>query len=180
MAKLKSGEGLAVTGNAAILAIIHTIYGAFISYLFYYLFDEFNDTWKRRSDIYKLADAAMEIMLIATFGYWASELTEYIPSFFPTSRSHELNVDRWVSGIFFVIALFLFLDELTEKLKYLQNYYFESVFSKLLPPYGSLIDMNLSYTPITEEDKNQAKEEGKKVTTGSSHAIDRAHIAHGK
>jgi hypothetical protein len=174
MAKLKSGEGLAVTGNAAILAIIHTVYGAFISYLFYYLFDEFNDNWKRRSDFYKLADVSMEIMLIATFGYWASELTEYIPSVFPTSKAHELNVDRWVSGIFFVIALFLFLDELTEKLKYLQNYYFETIFSNIFPAYGSLIDMNLSYTPITEEDKKKAEsktEPKSKIVTASAHAI---------
>lgn len=173
MGKLKSGEALAVTGNAAVLAIIHTVYGAFISYLFYYLFDEFDEDWKNRSEFYKLADSAMEIMLIAVFGYWASEFTEYIPTFFPTSRSHELNVDRWVSGIFFVIALFLFLDELTEKLKYLQNYYFENLFSKIFPGYGSLIDMNLSYTPITENDKKKAKEaeESKtKVVTGSAHA----------
>lgn len=172
MVKLKSGEGYAVTGNAAILAVIHTVYGAFISYLFYYLFDEFDDKWKGRSDMYKIADLVMEIMLIAIFGYWASELTEYIPPFFPTSKGQELAVDSWISGIFFVIALFLFLDDLTQKLKYLQNYYFESVFSKLLPGYGSLIDMNLSYTPITEEDKKAAAEEKKptKITTGSAHA----------
>jgi hypothetical protein len=172
MVKLKSGEGYAVTGNAAILAVIHTVYGAFISYLFYYLFDEFDDKWKARSDMYKLSDIVMEIMLISVFGYWASELTEYIPPFFPTSKSEELAVDNWISGIFFVIALFLFLDDLTQKLKYMQNYYFESVFSKLLPGYGSLIDMNLSYTPITEEDKKAATVEKKstKITVGSAHA----------
>lgn len=174
MAKLKIGEGLAVTGNAAILAIIHTVYGAFISYLFYYLFDEFNDTWQKRSDLYKLADVTMELMLTAIFGYWASELTEYIPPIFPTSKAYELNVDRWISGIFFVIALFLFLDGLTEKLKYLQNYYFETIFSNILPPYGSLIDMNLSYTPITEEDKKNAQ----KSDDPKSKIITESHAAH--
>ena len=34
MGKSYAGENLAVTGNAAILAILHTAYGAFISYLF--------------------------------------------------------------------------------------------------------------------------------------------------
>lgn len=171
MAKLKAGEGYAVTGNAAILAVIHTVYGAFISYVFYYLFDEFDEKWQARSDMYKVADVVVEIMLIAVFGYWASELTEYIPPFFPTSKAQELAVDSWISGIFFVIALFLFLDDLTQKLKHLQNYYFESVFSKFLPGYGSLIDMNLSYTPITEEDKKAEAEakKTKKVTTGSPH-----------
>ena len=169
--KLKS-EPLAVTGNAALLAIIHTVYGAFISYLFYYFFDEFNDRWKKRSILYKLADVSVEVMLIAIFGYWASEFTELIPPLFPMSLEHEKAVDTWISGIFFVIALFLFLDELTEKLKYLQNYFFEDIFSKMLPKYGSIVDMSLSYSPVTEEDKKQAQEEikaSKKVTTGAAH-----------
>jgi hypothetical protein len=151
-------EGLSVTGNAALLAVIHTVYGAFISYLFYYIFDEFDDTWKERSQFYKIADVILEIMLIAIFGYWASELTKYIPPFFPTSKENELAVDAWVSGIFFVIALFLFLDELTEKLKYLQNFYFQDLFNTWLPKYGSLIDMNLSYTPNTEQDRKNEQE----------------------
>jgi len=173
---MMKNESFAITANASILAVIHTAYGAFISYLFYYFFDEFDDKWKSRSQLYKLADVVLEIMLIAVFGYWASELTERIPSFFKVSYKNELAVDSWVSGIFFVIALFLFLDELTEKLKYIQNYYFENIFSKLLPQYGSLIDMNLSYTPITEDDKKRANDPNhdvkeKKITTAAAHAI---------
>jgi len=134
------------------------MYGAFISYLFYYIFDEFNDNWKARPLYYKIIDVVLEIMLIATFGYWASELTHYIPPIFSISKEKEVAIDGWVSGIFFVIALFLFLDELTEKLKYIQNLFFEDLFNTWLPKYGSLIDMNLSYTPNTEEDKKDEKE----------------------
>jgi hypothetical protein len=157
MAKLKSGEEYAVTGNAAILAVIHTIYGAFISYVFYYLFDEFDDKWQARSDMYKIADVIVEIMLIAVFGYWASETTLLLSPIFPTSKAKEIAVDSWVSGIFFVIALFLFLDGLNDKLKFLQNYYFEKFFSSWFPQYGSIIDLSLSYEPVTEEDKKKAK-----------------------
>jgi hypothetical protein len=169
----KTVERLAITGNAAILAIIHTAYGAFISYVFYYIFDEFDDAWKARSSMYQMADVSVETMLIAIFGYWASEVTELIPPFFPTSKNNELAVDNWISGIFFVIALFLFLDDLTEKLKFLQAKFFEDVFSKIFPKYGSIVDMNLSYTPVTEDEKKAEKEEkkqSKKVTTASAHA----------
>ena len=148
---------LAVTGNAAILAVLHTMYGVFISYLFYYLFDEFDDSWQAKSAWYRLTDVTVEIMLIAVFGYWASEATLLIPPIFATTKAKEIAVDSWVSGIFFVIALFLFLDGLTEKLKYLQNLYFEDVFSTWLPQYGSIIDFSLSYEPVTEEDKKKAK-----------------------
>jgi hypothetical protein len=171
MGKSYPGEHLAVTGNAAILAILHTAYGAFISYLFYYLFDEFDEQWKNRSDLYKMTDVMVEIMLIATFGYWASETTLLLSPIFPVSKAKEISVDSWVSGIFFVIALFLFLDGLTDKLKYLQNLFFEDIFSKWLPQYGSLVDLNLSYTPVTEEEKKQAAESPHThITTASSHA----------
>lgn len=157
MGKTSYSEHLAVTGNAATLAVIHTVYGAFISYLFFYIFDEFDDVWKAKPTWYRLTDVTVEIMLIAVFGYWASEATLSIPPFFKTSKAKEIDVDSWVSGIFFVIALFLFLDDLTEKLKYLQNLYFEDVFSKWLPQYGSIIDFSLSYEPVTEEDKKKAE-----------------------
>jgi hypothetical protein len=156
-------ERLAVTGNAAVLAILHTIYGGFISYLFYHLFDEFDEKWKKRSQLYKFTDVSVEIMLIAAFGYWASELTDIIPPIFPTTEKHREAVDTWVSGIFFVIALFLFLDELTDKLKYLHHYYFENVFSAYLPQYGSLIDMNLSYTPVEGDDTKKKYPKTEKV-----------------
>jgi hypothetical protein len=160
---MKYYHGLATTGNAAILAVIHTLYGAFISYVLYHLFDEFDDTWKARPTWYKLTDVVVEIMLIAIFGYWASETTLLIPPFFPTTRAHEVSVDEWVSGIFFVIALFLFLDELTEKLKFLQDEFFQDTFTSWLPQYGSIIDFTLSYTPVTEEDKKKAAEEARKT-----------------
>ena len=179
----KTAERLAITGNAAILAVLHTAYGAFISYVLYYLFDEFDDAWKARSSLYQIIDVSVEIMLIAICGYWASEVTELIPPFFPTSKHNELAVDNWISGIFFVIALFLFLDELTEKLKYIQNKFFEDLFSWIFPKYGSIVDMNLSYTPTTEEELKAHNDENnisKKVTTGSAHATDHAHAVHGK
>ena len=71
-------EHLAVTGNAAILAVIHTVYGAFISYLFFYLFDEFDDSWKARSKTYQLTDVIVEIMLIAMFGLLGFLLTFWL------------------------------------------------------------------------------------------------------
>jgi hypothetical protein len=150
-------EHLAVTGNAAILAVLHTVYGVFISYVFYYIFDEYDESWEARSKVYQVSDVVIEIMLIAVFGYWASETTLMLSPIFPTSKAKEIAVDSWVSGIFFVIALFLFLDGLNEKLKFLQNYYFEKFFSSWFPQYGSIIDLSLSYEPVTEEDKKKAK-----------------------
>jgi len=157
MGKNSYYEHFAVTGNAAALAVIHTVYGVFISYIFYYIFDEFDESWESKSKFYQVSDVIIEIMLISVFGYWASETTLMLSPIFPTSKAKEIAVDSWVSGIFFVIALFLFLDSLNEKLKFLQNYYFETFFSSWFPQYGSIIDFSLSYDPITEEDKKKTR-----------------------
>jgi len=180
---MSKNESLAITGNAAVLAVLHTLLGVFISYVFYYIFDEFDDSWKNRSSLYQLTDVTTEVMIIAVIGYWTSEFTEYLSPVFPMSKIKEIAVDSWVSGIFFIIALFLFLDSLTEKLKHLQNVFFEKSFTSLFPQYGSIVDMNLSYTPITEEDKKAAAEEEKKtkIVTGSVSEHSHAHThAHGK
>jgi hypothetical protein len=177
MRKSHPGESLAITGNAAILAVIHTVFGVFVSFLLYYLFDEFDESWQKRSNLYKITDVSVEIMLIATLGYWASDATLLLSPIFPVSKAKEIAVDSWVSGVFFVVALFLFLDGLTEKLKYLQNTFFEDTFSRWLPQYGSLVDLNLSYTPVTKEDKKKAAEPPHaRVTTASSHS----HVVHSK
>ena len=36
-------EAFYVTINASLLAIMYTVFGALISYVFYHIFDEFND-----------------------------------------------------------------------------------------------------------------------------------------
>jgi hypothetical protein len=156
-------ESFSVSANAAILAVIHTIYGAFISYLFYFIFDEFDAKWEKRSLLYKITDVTIEIMAIAVFGYWAAVVTQYFSPIFPMSKVNEIAVDGWVSGIFFVLALFLFLDGLTEKLKYLHAHIFEDIFTVLLPKYGSIVDLSLSYTPTTKEEREKAKMKTEKI-----------------
>jgi hypothetical protein len=43
--------------------------------------------------------------------------------------------------------MFLFLDQLTDKLKFLYKEYLGGHFKMLLPQYGHLLDLSLSYSP---------------------------------
>jgi hypothetical protein len=58
--KMNYTEVVGVTINAGLLAILYTIFGAFISYVMYHIFDEFNDTWTKRSELYKFTDVTVE------------------------------------------------------------------------------------------------------------------------
>lgn len=143
-------EAFYVTINASILAIFYTIFGALISYIFYHIFDEFDDDWKGRSVQYKLLDVSVEIVIIAIIAFWSAQYIELLPPFMRVRKELDTMVDGYISGIFFIFAIFLFIDELTEKLKYLHHEYLGEHVGKILPQHGSIIDLSLSYTPKTE------------------------------
>jgi hypothetical protein len=143
-------EAFYVTINASILAIFYTIFGALISYIFYHIFDEFDDDWKERSVHYKLLDVSVEIVIIAIIAFWSAQYIELLPPFMRVRKELDTLVDGYISGIFFIFAIFLFIDELTEKLKHLHHEYLGEHVGKILPQYGSIIDLSLSYKPKTE------------------------------
>jgi amino acid transporter len=133
--------------NASVLAILYTIFGAFISYFFYHIFDDFDEKWKKRSELYKFADVFVEIVAIALAAFWSSQIIQELPPLFYVKKALDIMVDSYISGIFFIFAMFLFLDELTEKLKFLHDEYLGGHLSKLLPQHGHLLDLSLSYVP---------------------------------
>jgi hypothetical protein len=107
-------EVLGVTINAALLAIMYTILGGFVSYIFYNIFDEFNDDWKKRSTLHKIGDVSIEISIVAIIAFWSAQFVGKMPPFIPVRKDLDRLVDNYISGIFFIFAIFLFIDELTE------------------------------------------------------------------
>jgi len=68
-------DGIAISLNIALLALIYAALGAVVSYVFYYLFDDYqphnNDTeWEKHTVQYKLADISIEIVIIALTSFW--------------------------------------------------------------------------------------------------------------
>ena len=143
-------EAFYVTINASLLAIMYTVFGALISYIFYHIFDEFNDEWKKRSELYKITEVTVELIIIANIAFWSAQYIEMLQPFVPVRKELDRLVDGYISGLFFIFAIFLFIDQLTEKLKYLYHDYLEEHAGRIFPQYGSIIDLSLSYTPKTE------------------------------
>jgi amino acid transporter len=136
--------------NASFLAIFYTFFGAFISYVFYHIFDEFDEKWQKRPELYKFADVLIEIVIIALAAFWSSEIIQPLPPLFKVKKVLDVIVDSYISGIFFLFAIFLFLDQLTDKLKFLHNEYLGKHLQTILPQHGHLLDLSLSYTPKTK------------------------------
>jgi hypothetical protein len=153
-------EVLGITFNAVILALFYTVFGAIISYAFYHVFDEFDDTWEKKSELYKFSDVVIEIAVIAVIGLWSYRIIDNLPPFFSVSKELDSMVDGYMSGIFFTYAMFLFLDELSDKIKFLYEQHLGPHFKKIIPQHGSLVDLSLSYSKTDEKEPQEKFQDG--------------------
>jgi H+/Cl- antiporter ClcA len=143
--------------NAIFLAIFYTIFGAVLSYVMYHLFNEFDDEWKQKTLLFQLGDVGLEVSILASVALWSTEIIKIAPSFLPVRKELDLLVDNYISGIFFIFAVFVFMDQLTEKLKYLFARILGPTFNKIFPQYGSIIDLSLSYSPRKTDKDNYTR-----------------------
>jgi len=151
MARMTWRETGFVTLNAALLAIFYTLLGVFVSFILYYIFDEFNEDWEKKSVLYKFTDVSLEIALLSVIAFWSAHVIEIAPPVFPVRKQLDILVDSYISGIFYVFAVFVFMNDLTDKLKSLFEENLGPHFSKIFPSSGSLIDFSLSYSPRKTE-----------------------------
>jgi hypothetical protein len=152
MTRMNWIESAYVTGNAGILAIFYTVLGAIISYVMYHIFDDFDEDWKKRPLWFKLLDVCVEVAVLSITAFWSAHIIEIAPPFFRVRKELDLLVDGYLSGIFYIYAVFMFLDSLTEKFKYLFDEILAVHFNKIFPQYGSILDLSLSYQkPKTEK-----------------------------
>jgi hypothetical protein len=155
MVRMSGKETLFVSLNAALLAIFYTLLGVLVSYVLYYLFDEYNEEWQKKSMWYKFFDVSLEISLLSVISFWSGQLIEIYPPIFPVRKQLDTLVDSYISGIFYIFAIFIFMDSLTDKLKHLYEESLAGHFTKLFPQYGSLLDLSLSYTPLVKTEKSK-------------------------
>ena len=147
MVKMSWKETLFVSGNVCVLAIFYTLLGSLVSYIMYHIFDTHDAKWEKRPLWFQVSDVAIETSILALVSFWSAQIIEIAPPVFPVRKDLDVLADSYISGIFFIFAIFLFLDELTTKYKYLFEKIFRPYFYKLFPKYGSIVDFSLSYEP---------------------------------
>jgi hypothetical protein len=155
MIRMNGKETLYVSLNAALLAIFYTLLGVLVSYVLYYIFDEYNEEWQKKSTWYKILDVSVEISLLSIISFWSAQLIEIYPPVFPVRKSLDVLVDSFISGIFYIFAIFIFMDSLTDKLKHLYEDTVGPHFNKIFPQHGSLINLSLSYSPSKKTEKHK-------------------------
>ena len=143
---LNVGDAVRVTGNIAVYSVIYTLAGALLSYILYYLFDEYNDTWEGRSLSYQMFDVSAEVSIIGVVAFWLVYFMNVSVPIIPVRKGLEDFVDSYTAGLFFMFAIFIFLGDLTKKLTYIFDTFVGSHFDRVFPDEGSLLDGTLRYS----------------------------------
>jgi hypothetical protein len=134
-------EVLGGTLNIGILAIFYTVFGAFISYLLFHLFDDFGKEWKEQGILYQAADVVTELTFVGAIAFWSMSLIKDAAPMFAVNKVLDREVDTYISGLFFAFAMFLFLGDLTEKIKYIYENFLKTNFVRIFPEDWSLTKM---------------------------------------
>jgi hypothetical protein len=151
--KIKFNESFGLSANLAFLAIFFTFMGGIVSFILYYLFDEYgpDDTpprnleWEKRSLFRKVADVSLEVVSIALLSFWLTYFINSSIPIIPLSPALATYVDTYTTGMFFMYTVFLFSNDLNSKLKFIYNETLGKQFDKIFPNVGSILDFNLSY-----------------------------------
>ena len=132
--------------NIAMLSVFYAFLGAIVSFMFHYFFDDFTDEWKEKSFGFQLFDISVEIALLALVAFWSVFTINTSAPIFPVRAAMASYVDAYTSGMFFIYAIFLFMDDLSHKIRYLYDEHLDGPVRKLFPTYGSILDLTLRYT----------------------------------
>jgi hypothetical protein len=146
-------DGFRLTLNIAVLAAVYVFLGSLVSFVFYYLFDiyePYHDVgleWEDKSVTYKVSELIVQIMSIAVITFWTSIVINEMFPIIPIQAQFARLLDTYATGLFFIYAVFIFVDSLDEKVKFMFHEYIAPYYEKVFPKYGSIVDLSLSYTP---------------------------------
>jgi hypothetical protein len=124
--------------NATFLAVFYVLLGVFLSFVLHYLFDDFDESWKQRPSWYKFLDVSLEISFLAIIAFWSAYVVSLAPPLFKVRPAIDDLVDTYISGNFYLFAIFVFMEELTEKLQFMYIELFGKDFDKYLDSIGLL------------------------------------------
>jgi len=130
---MELSEIFGVTLNTGILAIFYTVIGGIVSYLLYYFIDEHDEDWEKKSTLYQVSDVSIQLAVVGTIAFWLTYIMKEAPPIFPVSRELDSLVDTYMSGVFFAYSMFLFLDFLDSKIKFLYHKIFVMHLEKMFP-----------------------------------------------
>jgi hypothetical protein len=110
------GHILNLTGNLVFVAIFYVFLGGAISYLLKNLFPKFDEKWERLPNLVQLADVSLEISIIVLIAFWLTYIVHSWIPVLPVSSALEHYIESFGGQMIFVYAVFIFMENLDDKL----------------------------------------------------------------
>lgn len=157
-------DSLFLSTNIGVLAILYTFLGALVSFILYYIFDEYDPDkkagmeWETRSIAYQFYDIFVELALIGILAFWIAFAVGHLPML-PIHAEYQGFVDGYTVGMFFMYTIFIFMVGLDDKLVFVFNRTLGPFFDSFMPDEGSILDFSIRYSTPEERAAKKRKEE---------------------
>jgi hypothetical protein len=143
-----------VSLNIGLLGVFYTALGGLVSYVIYYIFEDHSPEWESRSLSYQIFDIVVEITIIGIIAFWITYFIKDYPPLVPMTKSMDSMIDTYTSSLFFTFSMFLFLDDLSKKIRFIYNKLLKKDFDNIFPE-GSIFNF---FSRKMDGEKKQDKE----------------------
>ena len=113
------GHGVSLTINLILLAIFYVVIGFLVSYGIGLFFPDYTEEWKKEPLWLRLADVTAEVALLVVASFWVTYFARFVIPVIPLKPSLEHYLEQYAGNTMFVYAIFIFFNDLSDKLIYL-------------------------------------------------------------
>jgi hypothetical protein len=113
------GHGIALTINLILLSIFYVVIGFLVSYLIGLFFPDYTEEWKKEPLWLRSADVTAEVSLLVVASFWVTYFARLVIPVIPLKPSLEHYLEQYAGNTMFVYAIFIFFDDLSDKLIFL-------------------------------------------------------------
>ena len=113
------GYVVSLTINLVILGLLNAALGFFVSYGIGLIFPDFTDEWKKEPAWVQWSDVITEVSLLVIAAFWVTYLVRFIIPVVPLRPSLEHYIEEYGSNFMFLYAIFIFFDDLSDKMLFL-------------------------------------------------------------
>lgn len=113
------GHGVSLTINLIVLSIFYVIIGFLVSYGIGLFFPDYTEEWKKEPLWLRLADVTAEVSLLVVASFWVTYFARFVIPVIPLKPSLEHYLEQYAGNTMFIYAIFIFFNDLSDKLIYL-------------------------------------------------------------
>ena len=113
------GHGVSLTINLIVLGVFYVVLGFLVSYGIGLFFPDYTEEWKKEPLWLRVADVTAEVSLLVVASFWVTYFVRFVIPVIPLKPSLEHYLEQYAGNTMFIYAIFIFFNDLSDKLIYL-------------------------------------------------------------